>query len=101
LNFNQIDLSSTGVNGDLFDPALYDLLDSSENEKEGLVFETDVADSTSWTYLETVPPIQSFMKSEEERSQQHHHHLSDVMVNMFNVKMIIRIKIISIVIPNV
>ena len=82
----------------MFDPALYDLLDSSENEKEGLVFETDVADSTSWTYLETVPPIQSFMKSEEERSQQHHHHLSDVMVNMFNVKTGI---ILKLVIPNV
>ena len=76
-NYSQIDLSAASVNGDLFDPSLCDLLlDSSGNEKDGgLVFET-VDDPTSWTYLETVPTLQTYMKSEED-----HNHLPDVLVN--------------------
>ena len=66
----QIDLTSSGVHPDLFDPSICDLLlDTPNNDK-------DVFESGDWAYLEAVPPFQTFMKPEEDLN-----HLPDVMVS--------------------
>ena len=66
----QIDLTSSGVHQDLFDPSICDLLlDTPNNDK-------DVFESGDWTYLEAVPPFQTFMKPEEDQI-----HLPDLMVS--------------------